>query len=110
MQGLLARARDRAPHAGFVERLLAAFSPARAIAEDVLGALPAVIEALTEREHEVLALIADGLTNREIGQRLYIAAGTVKAHTSSIYSKLDVHSRTQAVARAQALGILSSRR
>ena len=63
-------------------------------------------EALTEREQEILALIADGLTNREIGDRLYISPGTVKAHSSSIYGKLGVHSRTQAVARARELDIL----
>jgi LuxR family maltose regulon positive regulatory protein len=123
MQRLLARVAESDPSLEPVRSLLAAFaalphgsasadveggrSPARAVTEDVLGPLPAVIEALTEREHEVLDLIAAGLTNREIGERLYIAAGTVKAHTASIYSKLDVHSRTQAVARAQALGILT---
>ncbi|MBN1640907.1 MAG: response regulator transcription factor, partial [Anaerolineae bacterium] len=83
-------------------------APVHMIQEDVVGPLPALIEELSERELEVLALIADGLTNREIAERLYIATGTVKTHTSSIYGKLDVHSRTQAVARAHALGILSS--
>jgi LuxR family maltose regulon positive regulatory protein len=116
MKRLLGRARDRDPEARFVEQLLAAFSPAQPVAapvqgvtRDALGPLPTMIEELSEREHEVLELIAEGLTNREIAQRLYIAAGTVKAHTSSIYGKLDVHSRTQAVARAHALGILISR-
>jgi LuxR family maltose regulon positive regulatory protein len=65
-----------------------------------------LVEPLSEREIEVLTLIAEGLTNREIGQRLYISPGTVKSHTASIYGKLDVHSRTQAVARARALGVL----
>jgi LuxR family maltose regulon positive regulatory protein len=54
----------------------------------------------------VLQLIAEGLTNREIAARLFLAMNTVKAHSSNIYGKLDVHSRTQAVARAQALGLL----
>jgi LuxR family maltose regulon positive regulatory protein len=67
-----------------------------------------LIEPLSEREVEVLALIAEGLTNREVGQRLYISEGTVKAHTSSIYGKLGVKSRTQAVACAQSLGLLCS--
>jgi LuxR family maltose regulon positive regulatory protein len=67
-----------------------------------------LVEPLSEREVEVLVLIAEGLTNREIGQRLYISQGTVKAHTSNIYGKLGVKSRTQAVACAQTLGLLCS--
>jgi LuxR family maltose regulon positive regulatory protein len=66
----------------------------------------ALVEPLSERETEVLGLIAEGLTNRAIGQHLYISLGTVKAHTSNIYGKLGVRSRTQAVARARALDIL----
>ncbi|MBN1246141.1 MAG: AAA family ATPase [Anaerolineae bacterium] len=61
---------------------------------------------LSPRELEVLALIAAGLTNREIGDRLYLALDTVKGHTREIYGKLDVHNRTQAVARARHLGLL----
>jgi LuxR family maltose regulon positive regulatory protein len=66
------------------------------------------IEPLSERELEVLALVAEGLTNREIAHRLFLTLNTVKAHTGNIYGKLSVHSRTQAVARARALGVLSS--
>jgi LuxR family maltose regulon positive regulatory protein len=65
-----------------------------------------LIEPLSERELEVLQLIAEGLTNREIAARLFLALNTVKAHTRNIYSKLGVHSRTQAVARSQELGLL----
>jgi ATP/maltotriose-dependent transcriptional regulator MalT len=54
----------------------------------------------------VLQLIADGLTNQEIASKLFLTLNTVKAHTRNVYSKLDVHSRIQAVARAKALGIL----
>jgi LuxR family maltose regulon positive regulatory protein len=67
------------------------------------------IETLSEREREVLQLIAEGLTNREIGDRLYLSLNTIKVHTRNIYGKLDVHSRTQAIARAQELGLLSPR-
>jgi LuxR family maltose regulon positive regulatory protein len=67
---------------------------------------PDLVEPLSERELEVLGLIAEGLTNREIASRLFLALNTVKAHTRNIYGKLDVHSRTQAIARAQALGLL----
>jgi len=66
-----------------------------------------LIRPLTPREIEVLALIAEGLSNLEIGQRLSIALGTVKRHTANINNKLDTRSRTQAVAVARSLGILS---
>ncbi len=66
------------------------------------------IEPLSERELEVLHLIAQGFTNREVGERLYLTLNTVKAHTRNIYSKLGVNSRLQAVARARDLGVLSS--
>ncbi len=65
-----------------------------------------LIEPLSERELEVLQLVAAGLSNREIAQELYIAVGTVKRHTNHIYGKLGVHSRTQAVARSRELGLL----
>ena len=65
-----------------------------------------LIEPLSQRELEVLHLIAKGITNQEIASQLIIARGTVKAHTSSIYRKLDVANRTEAVARARQLGIL----
>jgi LuxR family maltose regulon positive regulatory protein len=66
----------------------------------------ALVEPLSDRELEVLQLIAQGLTNRQVAQRLFIAQGTVKAHASSIYGKLGVSNRTQAVAQATALGLL----
>jgi LuxR family maltose regulon positive regulatory protein len=66
-----------------------------------------LIEPLSEREIEVLDLIAKGLTNQVIADRLVLSLHTVKAHTRNIYGKLDVHNRTQAVDRARTLGILS---
>ncbi len=65
-----------------------------------------LIEPLSGRELEVLHLIALGKTNQEIAQQLIVAPGTVKAHTASIYRKLDVANRTEAAARARQLGIL----
>jgi LuxR family maltose regulon positive regulatory protein len=66
-----------------------------------------LVEPLSEREVEVLQLIAEGLSNREISARLVISLSTVKGHTANIYGKLDVHSRTQAVTKAKTLGILA---
>jgi LuxR family maltose regulon positive regulatory protein len=67
----------------------------------------ALPEPLSPRELEVLASIARGKTNAEIAQTLIVARGTVKAQAASIYRKLDVSNRTEAVARARQLGILS---
>jgi LuxR family maltose regulon positive regulatory protein len=65
-----------------------------------------LIEPLSEREIEVLQLIAQGLSNREVGDRLYLTLNTVKAHSRTIYSKLGVNNRTQAVAKARSLRII----
>lgn len=54
------------------------------------------IDSLSPREHEILALVGDGLTNREIGERLSLAEKTVKNYVTSMLSKLGLHSRTQA--------------
>jgi ATP/maltotriose-dependent transcriptional regulator MalT len=63
-------------------------------------------ETLSGREHEVLALLASGMTNREIAQELYVAEGTVKAHVANIYRKLRVRNRAEMQNRARALGLL----
>jgi ATP/maltotriose-dependent transcriptional regulator MalT len=65
-----------------------------------------LIEPLSDRELEVLGLIAAGLSNREIAQELVVATSTVKTHINNIYRKLDVLRRTQAVARAKELNLL----
>jgi LuxR family transcriptional regulator, maltose regulon positive regulatory protein len=65
-----------------------------------------LVEPLSQRELEVLEHIALGMTNQEIARQLIISPGTVKAHTASIYRKLDVATRTEAVARARQLGLL----
>jgi LuxR family maltose regulon positive regulatory protein len=65
-----------------------------------------LIEPLSERELEVLQLVAQGFSNREISQRLFIALNTVKGHNRKIYGKLGVQRRTEAVARARELGLL----
>ena len=62
---------------------------------------------LTEREREVLDLIAGGSTNREIAEQLFLSPHTVKEHTSSLYRKLQVRNRAEAVQKAQRLGLIS---
>ena len=89
----------------FAGRLLASAST------KILQPVPAfaaqgLIEPLSERELEVLKLIAAGRLNKEIGNELYIAIGTVKRHTANIFRKLDVINRTQAVARSRELRLL----
>jgi len=65
-----------------------------------------LIEPLSQRELEVLQLMALGRTNKDIAQQLVVAPGTIKSHTASIYRKLDAANRTEAVSRARQLGIL----
>ena len=88
---------------GYISRLLAAFGESAPAPSPVAQAL---VEPLTERELEVLRLIAGGLSNREIAQQLVVAVSTVKSHINHLYGKLEVKNRTQAVARAQELGLL----
>ena len=67
-----------------------------------------MIEPLSEREIEVLQLIAEGLANQDIASKLYLSLHTVKGHARNIYGKLGVKNRTQAVAKGKALGLLST--
>ncbi|MFC9998655.1 response regulator [Nocardia sp. NPDC127526] len=64
------------------------------------------IDTLTERERDVLVLLAEGLSNAEIGQRIFLSVGTVKDHVSAILTKLRVNSRVQAALVAQRAGLL----
>jgi LuxR family maltose regulon positive regulatory protein len=103
-----ALARGIAPN--YVRRLLSAFpvvEPEQASSSKQAPKFE-LIEPLSERELEVLQLIAQGLTNPDIATRLFLSLHTIKAHTRNIYGKLGVHNRMQAVARARALGILPS--
>lgn len=65
-----------------------------------------VVELLTQREHEVLQLIIDGLSNKDIAQRLTITVGTVKWYVNQIFSKMGVRSRVQAIVRARELSLI----
>ncbi|MNN56871.1 Transcriptional regulatory protein LiaR [compost metagenome] len=68
---------------------------------------PGARDGLTSREFSVLQLVAHGLSNQEISERLFISLNTVKAHTVKINHKLGVKRRTQAVMRAKSLGMLA---
>ena len=70
------------------------------------GLVPGLLDPLTERELEVLHLLAQGYGNREIAQKLVIAMGTTKRHVANIYSKMAVNNRTEAAVRARELGLL----
>jgi DNA-binding NarL/FixJ family response regulator len=68
---------------------------------------PAVLDELTDREREVLGLIALGLSNREIAEKLFLSEGTVKTHIKRIFFKLDLRDRTQAVILAYNIGLVA---
>jgi len=86
----------------YIHKLLAAFGPSTSLRA---GPQP-LVEPLSQRELEVLQLVAQGLSNREISERLYLALDTVKGHNRRIYGKLQVQRRTEAIARARELGLL----
>jgi LuxR family maltose regulon positive regulatory protein len=118
------RAREGYQPIGYVNKLLAAFpqpvSPQSTIVsqqseirnqQHLHRAADAVqvsemVEPLSERELEILRLIAEGLSNREIGERLFLALDTVKGHNRHLFDKLQAKSRTEAIARARELGLL----
>ncbi|MGX1515275.1 response regulator [Streptomyces collinus] len=79
---------------------------APAVADRLMNRLRTPCTTLTRRETEVLALVADGLSNQAVGRRLHLTEGTVKSHLARVYAKLDVDSRTAAVATATSLGLI----
>lgn len=89
----------------YAGRLLSEFGAAVAI-QASRPSRDDLVEPLTERELEVLRLIAQGLSNREIAERLFLALSTVKGHARILFDKLQVQRRTEAVARARDLGLL----
>jgi LuxR family maltose regulon positive regulatory protein len=101
---------------GFIDKLNQAFNQQSALRNhqssipllqsSISNPQSSIVEPLTPRELEVLQLMSGGLSNAEIARKLYLTVNTLKAHTNSIYGKLDVHSRMQAVNRARELGIL----
>lgn len=111
MTRLLSQARAEGIRAAYVGQLLAACA-ADESARTHTATPPAdrgaqrLVEPLSARELEVLGLIAQGLSNREIGERLFLAVDTVKGHNRAIFSKLQVARRTEAVARARGLNLV----
>jgi LuxR family maltose regulon positive regulatory protein len=101
-----ASARDITPD--YTDKLLAAFEAEKRKSEDKpdIPAAQPLIEPLSQRELKILQLITQGLSNREIGERLFLALSTIKGHNRNIFNKLQVQSRTEAVARARELGLL----
>jgi LuxR family maltose regulon positive regulatory protein len=102
---LLYRAVARGIAGGYAGRLLAAVDGVTPATAAGLCA-EQIVEPLSERELEVLRLLAEGLSNKQVAERLFISLPTVKWHTSNIYGKLEVPNRTRAVARARALGLI----
>lgn len=107
MRQLLAAIKPMGIIGDYTEKLLAAFGNNAHVDAPPRTPSQPLIEPLSDREVEVLQLIAHGLTNQEIAAKLYLSLHTVKVHARNIYGKLAVKNRTQAVARGRELGILS---
>ena len=80
--------------------------PVRMTGPFVLNADKLKEVGLTAREHEILALIAQGLSNREIGEKLFVSENTVKTHSSRLFEKMQVNRRIQAVEKGKDLGLI----
>ena len=121
MAALLAQSVERRaqsdPTRIYAERLLSAFpaeqtgamldvSDAPPVLRSTLERSNALVEPLTDREREVLRLLAEGRSNQAIAEELVVAVGTVKRHVSNIMSKLGVESRLEAVAHARSLNLV----
>lgn len=96
MRSLVQEVRRRGTLPEYTGRILAAFSPQSHPRQDLLSG----------REREVLALLAEGLTNQQTADRLFVSLHTVKVHVRNLFAKLGASSRTAAVAKARSLGIL----
>jgi LuxR family transcriptional regulator, maltose regulon positive regulatory protein len=111
MERLLAGAAARGPARAYAGKLLEAFAAEHRGGEVGApgSAMPfahELVEPLSRRELEVLRLVAEGLSNQEIGERLFLALDTIKGHNRRIFDKLDVRRRTEAIAKARELGLL----
>jgi LuxR family maltose regulon positive regulatory protein len=111
LTGLLDSKRTGRVNPAYIREILAAFpqpiAPGAAGETDARPEKVKLVEHLSRRELEILALICEGCSNQEIAGRLVISLHTVKKHSSNIFAKLGVNSRTQAVARARELRLFS---
>jgi LuxR family maltose regulon positive regulatory protein len=94
------------PLLGYVEKLIFAFARPVEKQSIISNVKSEMIDPLSPRELEILQLIAQGLSNPEIGKRLFLALDTIKGHNRRIFDKLQVQRRTEAVARARELGLI----
>jgi LuxR family transcriptional regulator, maltose regulon positive regulatory protein len=111
MARLLSAAAARAKMPAYIDKLLTAFTAEKQVregdaADSASSFSPPRTEPLSRREREVLGLLAQGLSNQEIGDRLFLALDTVKGHNRRIFDKLEVKRRTEAIARGRELGLL----
>jgi LuxR family maltose regulon positive regulatory protein len=117
MADLLKRLHEQNVAVDYIEKLLAAFSydeqvPVQEISKSqaslTLAASPQLLEdPLTNREIDVLELLTQRLSNKEIAEKLFVSTETVKGHLKNMYPKLQVSNRREAIEKAKALGILS---
>ena len=111
MKALLREAAAQGVATDYVRKLLAAFE--RGTKDEgqrmkaARGAAEGLVEPLSDRELDVLRLLADGQTNQEIALALCVSVNTVKTHLKNVYGKLGVHSRRQAAAQARKLGLVA---
>jgi LuxR family maltose regulon positive regulatory protein len=92
---------------GYVDKLLTAFPQSATVPQSEIRNLKSkMVEPLSPRELEVLRFIEQGLSNQEIADRLFLAVSTVKGYTRTLFDKLQVQRRTEAVVRARELGLL----
>jgi LuxR family maltose regulon positive regulatory protein len=110
-QALERLASTRNDHTEYVDRILNAFTEQQVTPEVIASQYQDTSPTpylLTERETDVLTLLAQRRSDKEIATTLVISLNTVSTHTRNLFSKLDVHNRREAVARARELGLLPS--
>ena len=106
MAKLLRIAQTKGMDSRFVQHLLSAFDARRARPRKPDLAVGGLVEILSVREREVLSLLAQGCSDKNIAEKLFISRGTVHKHLKNIYGTLGVHSRTEALVQARTLDLL----
>jgi LuxR family maltose regulon positive regulatory protein len=93
-------------HQAYAQRLVKAFTQPNQAPSPAIYAPTEMVEPLTARELEVLHLLVEGCSNRQVAEKLILAEGTVKYYVHAILEKFQVHSRTQAIAKARDLNLI----